>query len=60
LQFAVSQEYGIRVKEAHSATVGGQRVQLRPVRANPVWGYDLVSGMTIEGREQRMLESIDE
>jgi hypothetical protein len=35
-------------------------VQLIPVRANPVWGYDVVTGMTIEGRAQRMLESIDE
>jgi hypothetical protein len=35
-------------------------VQLIPVRANPVWGYDVVSGMTIEGRAQRMLELIDE
>jgi hypothetical protein len=35
-------------------------VQLIPVRANPVWNYNLVSGMTIEGRAQRMLELIDE
>jgi len=38
----------------------GSCVRLRPERANHVWSYDFVSGMTHEGRTLRILTLIDE
>jgi putative transposase len=38
----------------------GSCVRLRPERANHVWSYDFVSGMTHDGRMLRMLTLIDE
>jgi len=38
----------------------GSCVRLRPERANHVWSYDFVSGMTHDGRTLRMLTMIDE
>jgi len=38
----------------------GSCVRLRPERANHVWSYDFVSGMTHDGRTLRMLTLIDE
>ena len=38
----------------------GSCVRLRPERANHVWSYDFVSGMTHDGRTIRMLTLIDE
>jgi putative transposase len=35
-------------------------VRLRPERANHVWSYDFVSGMTHDGRTLRILTLIDE
>ncbi len=38
----------------------GSRVRLRPERANHVWSYDFVSGVTHDGRTLRLLTLIDE
>jgi putative transposase len=38
----------------------GSCIRLRPERANHVWSYDFVSGMTHDGRTLRMLTMIDE
>jgi putative transposase len=38
----------------------GSCVRLRPERANHVWNYDFVSGMTHVGRTLRMLTMIDD
>ena len=38
----------------------GSCVRLRPERANHVWSYDFVNGMTHDGRTIRMLTMIDE
>jgi len=38
----------------------GSCIRLRPERANHVWSYDFVNGMTHDGRRIRMLTLIDE
>jgi putative transposase len=38
----------------------GSCIRLRPERANHVWSYDFVSGMTHVGRTLRMLTMIDD